>query len=161
MPVDIEMTWNTDVMSGQISFVQNDLSVSYSLLTPVLVSLFTDARAAEDDPLPDPGNGDRRGWWGDATNLDKQGDSVGSKLWLLEREKSTDEVLSKAEQYIREALQWMLDEGIASAIDVVTERQATKVGSGLPILAFHVAISKPTGVTETFKFIQEWKAVAQ
>ena len=155
------MIWDADVMGGNILFEQNDLSVSYSLLTPILISLFTDARAADDDVLPDPGNGDQRGWWADSTNTDKQGDSVGSKLWLLEREKSTAEVLLRAEQYIRDALQWMLDEGIASSIDVVTERQSLNNSSVFLVLAYRVSIAKPTGDVEIFKFTQEWKAVAQ
>ena len=39
-------------------------------------------------------------------------------LWLLAREKRTPAVLARAELYVREALQWLVDDGVASAIAV-------------------------------------------
>lgn len=159
MPKDLSLVWDGTQQGCVLRFSTetNDLEMTESLLPSVLVSLFTDARAANDDPLPDIGNPDRRGWWGDDTNTAKQGDSVGSKLWLLEREKSADSVLVKAKIYIEEALQWMLDEGIAAKVDVTTESQPVE-RSGTVILAYQIQINKPTGVTETFKFEQEWRA---
>lgn len=157
MPNDALLTWDQELMGCTLSIVDNDLAMSQSLLTPVLISLFTDARAADDDPLPDPSNPDRRGWWGDATNTAKPGDSVGSRLWLLERERSSDSVVVKAKLYIEEALQWMVDEGVASKVTVTVEKQAVPQ-SGTLILAYQVQVQKPAGGAETFKFEQEWRA---
>lgn len=80
------------------------------LETAVILSLFCDRRADEADELPDP-DGDRRGWWADG--------ELGSRLWLLERSKVTTETVAAARDYAREALDWLLDEGIAASVDVV------------------------------------------
>lgn len=56
------------VLSGGV------LSIDDGLRTAIIISLFTDARAADDDVLPQLG-GDRRGWWGDA-EPDVEGDQI-------------------------------------------------------------------------------------
>lgn len=70
---------------------------------PVLVSLFTDARAPDGMPLPDPA-GPRRGWWGSSLVDDGE---VGSLLWTLRREKTTPETVQKARSYAAAALAWI------------------------------------------------------
>ena len=154
MSTDIALVWNKDTQSCEINFDTevNDTVMSKTLLGPVLISLFTDSRAANDDSLPDLSSTDRRGWWGDSTNTLKEGDSVGSRLWLLEREKSTDTALVKAKLYIEEALKWILDEGIAAKIEVVTEKQQVP-RSGTLILAFQVKLYKPDGESGMFSFV--------
>lgn len=123
---DVGITWNKNAMEGVITFDSaiNDLVTDDGLATAVYISLFTDAHANEDDPLPDllfsekfP---DYRGWWGDETS-GRANDSVGSKLWLLGRSKSTTDNLRKAERYAKEALQWMVEEGIAAEIKTTAE----------------------------------------
>lgn len=94
----------------------NDL---HSALTrAVLISLFTWRRAAADDALDDE---ERFGWWGDSfpTVAD---DRIGSRLWLLRRVKLTHQTQGDAEFYARQALQWLIDDGHVSAIDIRTER---------------------------------------
>ena len=49
-------------------------------------SLFTDRRAEPDDPLP-AGVESRRGWWGDTLAIADGNDRIGSRLWLISREK--------------------------------------------------------------------------
>ena len=82
------------------------------LRTAVIISLFTDRRANDDDVIPD-GSNDRRGWW---ANPD-----IGSRLWLLSREKETQETFDRAVLYTREALQWLFDDGVALSVDVSGE----------------------------------------
>ena len=60
------------------------------LITALTVSLFTDRRAADDDELLD-GSDDRRGWWGDNAAA-----PLGSRLWMLERSKRTQQTLQLA-----------------------------------------------------------------
>lgn len=106
-----------------------DLEGDDGLLTAVIVSLFTDARAYPDDPLPDERVGvqsDLRGFWGDALH-DPQSQyqaprSLGSRLWLLWREKDLPEVVARARLYAREALDWLLAEGWVSRLAVDAER---------------------------------------
>lgn len=94
---------------------RGDLAPDDGLETAIILSLFTDRRALPDDPLPD-GSDDRRGWWADAWA--EQG-PVGSRLWLLEREKDTRDVVNRARDYAEEALQWLVDDGIAERIEVM------------------------------------------
>lgn len=159
MPVDLMLTWDTQLQGCKLTFVDNDLATTKSWLPAVLVSLFTDARASADDPLPDPSSDDRRGWWGDSLNTTLPGDRVGSKLWLLEREKNINTALKRAKTYVEESLAWMVAEGIAKSVKAETEAQTTK-DSGTIILAFRVTIIEPDGAVTPLKFEQEWKAVA-
>jgi len=103
-----------------IAMEGGDLVGDDSLATAVLVSLFTDVRAGTDE-LP-PEFSDRRGFWGDAL-LARSGDAsgVGSKLWLLFREKQTASVVAAAEDYARRSLRWLITDGIAEAVDVRAE----------------------------------------
>lgn len=95
------------------------------LESAVLISLLTDRRAHDDDRLPDgeitPDQmpQDKRGWVGDS--LGPVNEFIGSRLWLLKREKQTEETRRRAKEYCEEALQWMIDDGHAASIDVRVE----------------------------------------
>lgn len=116
------------------------------LETAVVLSLFTD-RLADDGQAP---QAQRRGWWGDAS-ADLPGDMVGSRLWLLAREKQTPQVLARAEQYSREALLWLVDDGVATSVDVVAQWLA----SGL--LALEVTIKRSAAPVAQYRFEAFWK----
>jgi len=127
------------------------------LQTSVLLSLFTDARAETDDPLPsnirsqDRGQvppGTLRGCWTDNYPT-VEGDRIGSKLWLLRREKQTQETLNRAKQYANEALAWIVEDGIASNVTVTAEW----VRMGL--LGFRAEITRPNG-QESYRFDYLW-----
>lgn len=110
-----------DAASGAIdmAIAGGQLVVHDGMRSAILVSLFTDARARADDPLPEPG-ADRRGWWGDCA-LRADGDETGSRLWLLSREKIVPATLIRAREYVEEALAWLVEDGIASAVAVEVE----------------------------------------
>lgn len=99
------------------------------LNSAITISLFTDARADNDDVLPDDSQ-DKRGYWGDM-DLDS-GESLGSKLWLLQREKITQQTLNKMQSYILEALQWLIDEDHLLAVQVTVERDTESSVNGDP-----------------------------
>lgn len=113
---DIDTVWNND-KGGRGDYVLKgaDLAKGHDLQTQFLISLFSDRQANADDILPD-GTTDRRGWWGDTDEPVK----IGSRLWLLERSKLSQEVAIKAQEYAREALQWMVDDGIVAAWELST-----------------------------------------
>lgn len=103
-----------------------------ALATAVIVALGTDRRANDDDQLPDPESDDRRGWWGDLDAARIWGGwPIGSRLWLLDRAKITDEkarggsTLARAENYVREALRPFIANKIASRVDVSATRTDT------------------------------------
>ena len=84
------------------------------LVRAVIVSLFTWRRANPDDELP---GSDLQGWWGDSF-AQLPGDRIGSRLWLLWRTTLVPETLRRAKEYATEALQWLLDDGVATAVQV-------------------------------------------
>ncbi|NWB61874.1 MULTISPECIES: phage GP46 family protein [unclassified Pseudomonas] len=97
-------------------FVSDNLKKT--LTRSVLISLFTWRRAAPDDAVDDD---ERFGWWGDSFPSVAD-DRIGSRLWLLRRVKLTRQTQLDAEFYAREALQWLIDDGHCSAIEVLSER---------------------------------------
>jgi phage gp46-like protein len=112
-----------------------------TLESAVLVSLLTDRRALADDRLPDDTTAtgllppDRRGWCGDAL-ADDADDRIGSRLWLLKREKQTPETRRRAIHYATEALQWLIEDGHVStvAVDAVwTDRGRLRVLITIPL----------------------------
>jgi|TARA_A100001391_G_scaffold205410_1_gene205977 phage gp46-like protein len=80
----------------------------------VVISLFTWRRAEDSDPVDDD---ERYGYWGDAYP-DVARDRIGSRLWLLRRRSLTAETIQNAERYAREALAWMLEDEVVSAVQV-------------------------------------------
>ncbi|BCV65124.1 MULTISPECIES: phage GP46 family protein [Shewanella] len=117
----------------------------------VLISLFTDARAEDSDTLPD-GSADQRGWPGD-TFYDAP---WGSKIWLLYREKLTDEVRNRAVKYAQDALAWMLaDQG-----NGVLAKSVVVTGSipRFQTLALKIVITKPDGEVISFTASKKWES---
>lgn len=115
---DLAITFDGDInqLHFAISLTDGDFTTTDGLEPAVLYSLFTDAKASDDDELPDGGT-DLRGHWADNL-LDE---SEGSKLWLLRRRKQTQETLNLAVQYAKEALQWLIDDEHATKVDVTGE----------------------------------------
>ncbi|MFX1719062.1 phage GP46 family protein [Paraburkholderia sp. A1RO-5] len=110
---DIAISWDSAnsrgdwTMSGQVLATGNDIE------TAILISIFTDRMAQPGDVIPD-GTNDPRGWWADDEV------PIGSRMWLLRRAKQTTQTLQLAYDYIAEALQWMVDDGVASRFDIST-----------------------------------------
>jgi len=135
---EIAIAWDEGEFEGNINYVNGDLALEQGLYSAVLISIFSDGRAADDDILPNILDTDKRGWWGDLISPLVENDKIGSRIWLLERSKTLPEVLVQAKEYLKECLQWIVDDGIASAIEVTTERQPN---GNTARLAFHVTIN--------------------
>lgn len=98
-----------------VNYILGDLEADEGLETAVTISLFTDRRVFLEE-LP-AGQTERKGWWGDA--LEPTGtESLGSRLWLLSRSKVSEDTRNLAEEYAKEALQWLLNEGVAESVSV-------------------------------------------
>lgn len=139
--------------TGDLAVNGSSLAADDGLETAVLLSLFTDRRANDDDQLPDAGTQaerEPRGWWGD-TYADTPGDRIGSRLWLLAREKQIDSVLQRAQQYAAEALQWLVDDGVAREVGVTAE--IVKEG----VLGLAIQIVRPRVPVARFRFETFWK----
>jgi len=118
---DIRVVWDAERMLGDWLLVGRMLDTRMELVTAVAVALFTHRTAEDDDPLPHFAS-DRRGWWGD---LDAEelfdGWPIGSRLWLLSREKQTEETRARAEEYIREALDPFVEKRICERYDLAVD----------------------------------------
>lgn len=86
--------------------------------TAVLVSLFQDRRVTAGEV---PEGVSLAGWWGDAYTF-QAGDVEGSRLWtLLVRGREDRVARLAAADHAREALAWMIEDGVADALDAVAE----------------------------------------
>lgn len=112
----IALGWDNARLTADLALTAGGaLMAEDGLTTAVILSLFTDGRARADDALPEGPGGDRRGWLADAFAPE---DRWGSRLWLLQRAKQTEETRRRARDYAAEALEWLLGAGLATAIDV-------------------------------------------
>lgn len=112
----------------------------------VEISLLTWRKASPDDEA-----NVRHGYWGDSFPP-KQGALIGSRLWLLLRSKLiTSETILKAEEIIREALQWLIDDEIATQIDVQLERADVNSIKG------KIVVHLSSGETLLIPFNDIWK----
>lgn len=129
-----------------------DLVLDHGLQTAVVISLFSDRRAEVDDELPD-NDGDRRGWWGDELLPaigELEEDRIGSRRWLLQREKQTQETRLRLQFYDEESLAWMTESGLAASVQV----SGAWVGAGC--IQQSIRIKRPNG--EIFEFSNLWEA---
>lgn len=127
--------------------VELGLMPAEPLVRAVIVSLFTWRRANPDDELP---GSDLQGWWGD-TYAPVAGDRIGSRLWLLWRTTVTPEVMRRAKEYATEALQWLLDDGVATSVQVDVARL------GLHGLVLTCVVTRAdTGQAVSLRFNDVW-----
>lgn len=149
---DLALTYDAEIQAWDLCIENGDLVLDEGLGSLAIASLMTDARAAPEDL--DLGITDRRGWWGDAV----EGEPTGSRLWTLSRAKTTPENERRARDFAIEALQWLIDDGIAASIDVTTARTDGD-GSGAT-LHLTIVITRPDRTTETILFDRLWEAMA-
>jgi phage gp46-like protein len=151
---DAALTFDPIELEADLTITSGDLTPERTLRTAILLSLFTDARAPDSLSIPDR---DRRGWWANAY-AETAGDSFGSLLWTLAREKSLAVVAAKAKQYTEQALAWMKSDGIAEKVEATVEllpiapSQTTK-----PVLAIRVETFKPPDRLIAFQFRYVWE----
>jgi len=143
---DIRIVWNAAQGIGDWSVAVDDLDTSDTLQTAVLLSLFTDKRAPDDLKIY---SADQRGWWGD-TYSDR---ALGSLLWTLERAIKSDgpEVLRRAEGYCSDALQWLIDDGVAATI-TVTASWISETNLGV-----YIVITQPSG--DVARYTWAWSTI--
>jgi phage gp46-like protein len=146
MPLTVTFDGQTTPL-GLLQDIDNDKA--HPLVRAVLISLFTWRRANADDTLPDP-KGFRMGWWGDSYPV-LANDRIGSRLWLLARAKLTPTTVQRAQDYAEEALQWLIDDGVAARIAVRAERQ------GLSTLALQCTLFAADGTANAvLRFDNLW-----
>ena len=103
-----------------LAIVDETLEETEGYDTAILISLFTDARAA----LEEVGNAlNQRGWWGSITRyFDTE---VGSKLWLFEQSRLTENVKLRIGDTVRRSLRWFVEDDIFEAVQVEVDQERT------------------------------------
>lgn len=153
---DLALVWSNTTGSADLSKIlidgqQEDLGTDEGLTTAVMLSLFLDRRAEDDDVPPSGDPTDRRGWWGDEF-AEVAGDKYGSRLWLLDRGKRTNQDPLRAKQYLAEALQWMLDDRVVSSADI-----AVTYAGGVRLIA--IDFERPGKDPVSFRFAHTWDSL--
>ena len=126
---DISIAVNDQTFAGDLQLAGGDLAQGDELVTSMYVSLFTS-----------------RGWWADAYEPDQ----IGSDLLTLRRSKRTQVTLNKARDYARACLAWLIEDGIARAVNVVTEWQGERLAIGITLV-------QPRGQVTRYAFV--WAGV--
>lgn len=142
--------FQTEADCIDFKIVDGDLAADNGLETAVLISLFSDLYV-EPANLPESIE-DPRGWWADSIS-DPPEDRIGSRLWIFERAKVTNEAAIGMRAAILEALAWLIDDGIAQTVNCVTTIiPNTRID-------FEVEIFKPSGEDIPFKFAWDGQAL--
>lgn len=141
----IGLTWDNDKGVAVLSrTAAGAIGEDDTLETVVLLSLFTNAPATAAE-LEQAGRTEQLGWWADADSIRGARAPYGSKLWLLERGKTTLATLVRAEQYCLEALAWLVEANIAASVQVL----ATRPAQG--IIALEVTLKRPMKLLPPFR----------
>lgn len=150
----IVLVWDNRSSTADIKRDGGPIVVSDSLETAVILSLFC-FRTRELVGVPLPGQ-ERRGYWADAF---RQNDRFGSGLWQLlvsQGDGSTrrgggkinEEVMELAKNEILSALDWMIEDGVASKVECDVQR------FDLDRLLFETRITKADGE----RYTEQWDA---
>lgn len=116
---------------GEVSFSGGQPEMDPGLQTAVYLSLFT-----------------RPGWWGNA--IAEPGEEIGCPLESLYERTLSAKARLDAEEHVRGALQWMLDDGVAESVAVESEIPA------LGMLALRVTIAEPGGEQTSLRYRINW-----
>jgi len=138
---DLKLTADYDLIieNGQFKMIDG-----YD--TNIFVSIFTDQRAdSADVPKPEK----RRGWMINQFNADDE-TQIGSLLWLYEQRRLNINTRNLVVDSISKSLQWMLEQNIASDINVKGDIVPR---SGIEI---SVKITYTNGVTSK-EYIRLWE----
>ena len=150
---DIALYWSNEIWRGDWRLDERGvLADDQDLGTAVMLSLFSDRTALADDEIPD--GGPIRGWWADTFRQYP----LGSRLWLLHREKKTERTRRRAEEYAREAMQWFLDAGVASRVDVSAIWVPYPDATGF--LELTITVYPPRSARQTWRFPLQWAQLA-
>lgn len=117
----------------------NDIATSDGLFEAALISIFTDCAVEKDQAIA----GDFGGWLGNEL-AETPGENVGSKLWLLAREKMTQATLTTMQSYVEESLAWMVLDGLLSAVKCTAEPNGN-------VAMLDVIMTMPSGEQKRFQ----------
>ena len=107
---DLKLEKNTNGIYD-ISFTNGDFTLDDGLETSFIMTCYCQKR---DDEIEDPRS--RGGWAGNQLNTD--GFEQGSLVWTLFQARADEDSINLAQNYLEDAFQWYLDEGLAKELNV-------------------------------------------
>lgn len=148
----LRLAWNNEVGAARLQRSDSgSLADDGQIETLVLLSLFTDVEATPAE-IAAAGLDQQRGWWAHADSVRApETPKMGSKLWLLSREKTTLATIRRAEGYALESLLWLKGQGIAAKIQVVASRP--RAGW----LGLEITITRPQTLLPPFRRLWEFQ----
>lgn len=141
---DADLSLNDDGVYDFTLDSEGDILTKNFLDTAILVSLFTDRRASASEV---PSSHRRRGWIGNESTPNFE---IGSKLWLFEQARLSRGVLNEIVSAAREALKWMVDDGIALAVDASAEFSLNST------IGLTITLSRPNSKVE-HRYFELWE----
>ncbi len=112
--IDIKMVKDSRGNYDMAIGADGDLLTTGGVETSLLMSFFAERRADESEvAVPFL----RRGWWGNAFTAPDNFE-IGSKLWLLYQSRNLPDTARRAEDFTRQAFQWLIDDKIFERITV-------------------------------------------
>lgn len=142
---DLRLTLD-EWLRADATLLATDLETDEGLETALFISLFVDRY---DETTEDPTQ--RRGWWADG--IDGTEDRIGSRLWRAEVSgKLTADLPDKLRTWTREALQWLLDDGVAR--ELLITPTLTAQGYTLEIDVYRPSQTDPS----RFRYSRTWAA---
>ncbi len=146
---DYSFTFSKVKGYADMQIANGDFLLGDDLETSATISLFSDRRATDSEFRRFAGEGEKpslnRGWWCD-TFLES---TMGSGLWLITREKRTNETLATCENYVNEALRYLISDGVARTVN-------TEATFNDDILEFTVSIAREDNETSLMTFAFAW-----
>jgi phage gp46-like protein len=149
--MDIAIAWVPALFEGDWFAALGGLATDGGIHTAVCVSLFSWRRAEAGYVPPAGSSPELMGWWADTYTTTP----IGSRLWQLRRAVKTDEttLLRRAEDICLEALQWLVDDGVASGVSVQC------FWNGPTTILISVVVEQPGNATLGFNFSWAWTDV--
>lgn len=137
-----------------IQFENGDIKTTDGFESALLMSVLCEKRASSSEvPAPER----RRGWWGNEA-LDFDDYEIGSKLWLLYQSRKTQRALNDAITYVRDSLQWLIDDDFLDDIRVIAEYGSRDTTEFMNITVDLVK-SQNTVLTRGFKIWQNTNGI--
>lgn len=126
----------------------NDFAVTDDLFNAVAISIGTYARNRHIKPSVAVLEPQLGGWWADA--IDPLG-TLGGYIYEAFPGKLDQATADRVQVLVVEALQWMIQDGVAKAVSCVAE-----IGDG--VMNLTVTIEKPDGKSDDYLYELNWQA---
>lgn len=114
--IDLKLTYDATGDYYDLTITNGQFDTVTNFDTALNMIMFAERRADESEiPVAEY----RRGWWGNEILHEDDPDfEIGSKVWLLEQARATDQTLAELIDYVKQASEWLITDGHVSEVEV-------------------------------------------